>query len=47
MYRSVSMVNVEVARKIYGAEGQGIVWVVIDSSIDASQPHFTKHENME
>jgi hypothetical protein len=47
MYRSISVVKADQARKKFGAEGQGIVWAVISSGIDATHPHFRKYANLD
>jgi serine protease AprX len=46
-YRSVSTVNADVARRWFLAEGEGIVWAVVDSGIDGAHPHFRRHANLE
>lgn len=38
--RSVSTVGADAAERVYAADGDGIVWAVIDSGVDASHPHF-------
>jgi len=47
MFRSVSTINSDVALKLYGAAGDGIVVAVLSSGIDASHPHFARHRNLE
>ncbi|HKH50058.1 MAG TPA: S8 family serine peptidase [Thermoanaerobaculia bacterium] len=47
MYRSVTTINADNARKVFGATGQDIVWAVLDSGIDAGHIHFRKHENLD
>src|SRR5262245_33797741 len=47
MYRAISTIGADVVRRLYGAEGDGIVWGILSSGIDASHPHFTKHSNLE
>jgi subtilisin family serine protease len=42
--RSVITVKVDAAHRCYGARGDGIVWAVIDSGIDATHPHFSALE---
>lgn len=34
------------AREQFGATGEGIVWAVLDSGIDARHPHFQLHQNL-
>jgi subtilisin family serine protease len=38
--RSVSTISADAARRVYAAAGDGIVWAVIDSGVEASHPHF-------
>ena len=38
--RSARTVKADAAGRAYGAQGEGIVWAVVDSGIDASHPHF-------
>lgn len=38
--RSAATVKADAAARSYGASGEGIVWAVVDSGIDASHPHF-------
>jgi hypothetical protein len=45
-YRSVSTIRADVARRIYGAAGRGIVWALIDSGVDGNHPHFKRHDNL-
>ena len=45
--RSISTVKADAARNAFGALGEGIVWAVIDSGIDATHPHLLKHKNLE
>ena len=47
MYRAISTIGADAVRRLYGAEGDGIVWAILGSGIDASHPHFTKHSNLE
>ncbi|MEJ7739528.1 MAG: S8 family peptidase [Chitinophagaceae bacterium] len=44
--KSISTVKADAARSSFSAFGEGITWAVIDSGIDASHPHFIKHENI-
>lgn len=46
-HRSVSTVMADVARKVFGSTGRGIVWAVVDSGIDGTHPHFRRHANLE
>jgi hypothetical protein len=47
MYRAISTIGADAVRRLYGAEGEGIVWAIFGSGIDASHPHFTKYSNLE
>jgi subtilisin family serine protease len=38
--RSTSTIKADAARFMYAAEGDGIVWAVLDSGIDATHQHF-------
>jgi serine protease AprX len=46
-HRSVSTVMADVARKVFGSTGRGIVWAVVDSGIDGTHQHFRRHSNLE
>ncbi len=46
-HRSVSTVMADVACKLFGSSGRGIVWAVVDSGIDGTHPHFRRHGNLE
>jgi serine protease AprX len=45
--KSISTVKGDAAHNAFGALGEGIVWAVIDSGIDATHPHFKKHRNLD
>ena len=47
MFRSVSTINADVALKLEGAAGAGIVVAILSSGIDESHPHFASHRNLE
>src|SRR5262249_22852084 len=47
VYKSISTIKADLAHSKYDAEGQGIVWAVIDSGIDNTHPHFKLHKNLE
>lgn len=47
MHRVLSTIAADAVRRLYGAEGDGIAWAVLDSGINASHPHFKKHSNLE
>ena len=43
--RSVTTVKADAANRSFDASGDGIVWAVIDSGIDADHPHFSARED--
>src|SRR5215210_3203616 len=45
--RSVMTVKADAARVSFSAQGQGIVWAVMDSGIDEHHPHFQKYKNLQ
>lgn len=45
--RSVITVKADAARISFSARGEGIVWAVLDSGIQADHPHFAAHKNLE
>ena len=47
LIESVRTVKADAARVSFAAEGQGIVWAVIDSGIDGTHRHFDAHNNLE
>ncbi|HEX2447173.1 MAG TPA: S8 family peptidase [Methyloceanibacter sp.] len=46
LIRSVSTVKADAALNSFGTTGEGIVWAVMDSGIDATHPHFVAHDNL-
>ncbi|WKZ20182.1 MAG: S8 family peptidase [Candidatus Jettenia sp. CY-1] len=44
--KSISTVKADAAQTSFSAYGEGIVWAVLDSGIDATHPHFTLHDNL-
>lgn len=44
--RSIATVKADAAQKAFAADGEGIVWAVIDSGIDAEHPHFCSYANL-
>lgn len=46
LHGSVATLKADAARSSFGASGQGIVWAVIDSGIQANHPHFLVHGNL-
>jgi hypothetical protein len=45
--RSIATIKVDAAQQSFTAMGKDILWAVMDSGIDASHPHFKKHENID
>ena len=45
--KSLATVKGDAAHASYAAVGNGIVWAVLDSGIDATHPHFATHRNLE
>lgn len=46
LHGSVATVKADAACTSFGASGEGIVWAVIDSGIQADHPHFAAHSNL-
>lgn len=46
MNRSICTVKADAAQASFDALGRGIVWAVIDSGVDHSHLHFTRHDNL-
>ena len=44
--RSLITVKADAAQRAFQALGEGIVWAVLDSGIDASHPHFSEYDNL-
>ena len=44
--RSLVTVKADAAQRTFQALGEGIVWAVVDSGIDAKHPHFAEFENL-
>ncbi|HVX38189.1 MAG TPA: S8 family peptidase [Gemmatimonadaceae bacterium] len=44
---SVSTVKADAALTSFAASGDGIVWAVLDSGVDGTHPHFTKHATLQ
>jgi subtilisin family serine protease len=47
VYRSLPTIKANAARRSFEAEGDGIVWAVIDSGIDKEHVHFAAHSTLE
>jgi len=45
--RSVATIKCDAARISFSALGEGVVWAVLDSGIDASHVHFSEHANLD
>jgi serine protease AprX len=45
--RSVATVKADAAQRAFAAEGEGVVWAVLDSGIDKGHPHFRTHRTLE
>ena len=44
--KSISTVKADAALNSFATTGDNIVWAVMDSGIDATHPHFAKHDNL-
>ncbi len=44
--KSVATVKADAARVSFSAQGDEIVWAVMDSGIDKDHPHFREHDNL-
>ena len=44
--RSIATVKADAAQNAFSCTGDGIVWAVLDSGIDALHPHFEAHDNL-
>jgi len=44
--RSLITVKADAAQRAFQALGEGIVWAVLDSGIDATHPHFVEFDNL-
>lgn len=47
MYKTVATIKADASRKSFNAEGDGIVWAVLDSGISGDHWHFKRHENLD
>ena len=46
VYESRRTIKADAAAMAFGANGEGIVWAVMDTGIDASHPHWRKYDNL-
>jgi serine protease AprX len=46
VYRSIRTVKADAARRSFPELGQGIVWAVLGSGVDASHSHFARYDNL-
>lgn len=46
-FRSTITIGADQALEKHHADGNGIVWAIVDSGIDGSHDHFKKHANLE
>ena len=44
--KSIATVKADAARSSFSAEGNDIVWAVLDSGVDKTHPHFAEHQNL-
>jgi subtilisin family serine protease len=47
MFDSISTINADIVHTEFGARGQGIVWAVVGTGVDASHPHFKTYRNLD
>jgi subtilisin family serine protease len=40
-------IKADAARKTFDADGEGIVWAVVDSGVSAEHPHFAAHQTLD
>ena len=45
--KSTATVKANAARSAFSAAGEGIVWAVADTGIEATHPHFVEHANLD
>jgi len=45
--KSISTVKADAALNSFATTGEGIVWAVMDSGVDATHRHFAKHDNLD
>lgn len=47
IHRTIVTTKCQAVHRSFGGLGQGIVWAVLDSGIDAGHEHFARHRNLE
>ncbi|WP_298462265.1 S8 family peptidase [uncultured Cellulomonas sp.] len=47
IHRTIITTKCAAAQRSFDASGEGVVWAVLDSGIDATHPHFAKHDTLE
>lgn len=47
IYESVRTIKCDAARAAFAAAGEGIVWAVADTGVDAQHPHFATYKTLE
>ncbi len=47
LFKSVATVKADAARVAFTANGDGIVWAVVDSGVDGTHVHFARHHNLD
>jgi len=47
MHRTVATIKADAARRSFRAEGEGIVWAVVDSGISGDHWHFKRYQNLD
>src|SRR5690606_27936127 len=47
IHRSVITVKADAAVRSFDATGDGIVWAVLDTGLDAAHPHFATYETLD
>jgi subtilisin family serine protease len=45
--RSIRTVKADACRIAFGAEGEGVIWAVVDSGVQKDHPHFRRWKNLE
>jgi serine protease AprX len=46
MITGAAAIKASAAQRVFGARGQGIVWAILDSGVQADHPHFRHHDNL-